>query len=392
MDISRRVNVLRLLEFESKELFSQFGLPVPISAIVESGADVSSGWSTVSAECDLSQVGAVLKAQIPVGGRGKAGLIRVVDSLEHAESVTRSLLGRTHGPYRVDTLLMEERIQIEKELYVSTTIDNGRRRCVLIVSPLGGVDIEQTAEEEPEAIHKFYFKASGITEEQLKKAIKALGLSGDLADQAEAIIKGLVRVLIESDAQLVEINPLVITKDKRLLAADGKIILDDNAIFRQSLISRMQEFKLTELEKRAAKAGFSYVPLEGEVGILANGAGLTLALLDMLQRRGLHPANFLDVGGGAGSDRVLEALSVLQELAPKAVLINIYGGITRCTDVARGILDAIEKLPPLPPIFVRLSGTEEEEGRKILKEADPPIPVFKTVSEVVTEMAREISI
>jgi len=248
----------------------------------------------------------------------------------------------------------------------------------------GGIDIEEVAHSNPEAIIKQELSLiEGLSEETAKSVAEKLGLTNNFQNQAIKIFLTLWKIITEREAQLVEINPLVKTP-LELIAVDGKMILDDNAEFRQPLTKKYMEKKTTELEKIARKFGFSFVELQGNIGILANGAGLTIALLDILAQNNLKPANFLDVGGGASKERVYEALNLILKLAPKSVLINIFGGITRCDIVAEAIVQTLEDIKNAPPIIIRLVGTKESEGREVLKKAG--LSSYKSMEEAIVKL------
>lgn len=273
---------------------------------------------------------------------------------------------------------------IQHEYYCSIALDASGRQFFLIASKEGGIDIEEVAATHPGDIIKesFSFK-DGLTRELAKKVAEQLGFTNQLLDSAIDIFLKLWEITIKTEAQLVEINPLVLTPSG-LIAVDGKMILDDDAAFRQPLIQEFEEKKLSDLEKLAKEAGFSFVELEGDIGILANGAGLTLALLDVLSQLGLSPANFLDVGGGASKERVYKALELIFKLKPKCVLINIFGGITRCDIVAEAIIQALKDFSNAPPMVIRLTGTKEKEGIDLLKREN--INAFKDVMEAVNKV------
>ncbi len=276
---------------------------------------------------------------------------------------------RKVGEYGVEAILIEGLADIKHEYYCSIALDSSGRRFVLIASAEGGIDIEEVAATRPEAIVKENISLTeGLSEVVAKSVAERLGFSGDDLDSATDLFLKLWRITTEKEAQLVEINPLVLTPSG-VVAVDGKMTLDDNAAFRQELVVELRKRKLTELEKTAQRVGFSFVELDGEIGILANGAGLTMALLDVLAQHGLAGMNFLDVGGGASKERVYEALKLIYTMKPKAVLINIYGGITRCDVVAEAILLTMKEFPDAPPMVIRLTGTREAEGVAILKDA-----------------------
>jgi len=357
---------LRLYEFEGKEIFSKYGIKIPKGVVISSKEEVGAA---------IERVGlpAVLKAQILVGGRGKAGGIRVVRSPEEAYRVAGEMLSSEIRGVRVRRLLVEEAVKISRELYLSITIDRSVRKYVVLASLEGGVDIEEIAAKKPEAIVRVYIDPLvGIRSYHIRALAYSLGLSGELPSKLGSIVSSLYRIMIDYDADLVEINPLALTEDMDLVALDSKITIDDNALYRhQDLASLLEKDPrdMDEDEVVARKYGFSYVKLEGDVGIMGNGAGLTMASMDLVKLFGGRPASFLDIGGGASRERVKAALSILlkrQEI--KSIFINIYGGITRCDEVAMGIVEAVREAGSNKKIFVRLVGTREEEGRKILLE------------------------
>lgn len=273
---------------------------------------------------------------------------------------------------------------IQHEYYCSIALEASSRQFYLIASKEGGVDIEKVASTNPKAIIKQPFSLrEGLTEEIAINVAKQLGLKDQLLNSAKEIFIELWNITKGTEATLVEINPLVLTP-VGFIAVDGKIILDDDAAFRQTFTKQLQERKFTELEKLAKKAGFSFVELDGDIGILANGAGLTMALLDVLSKLGLKPANFLDVGGGASKERIYKALELIFKLNPKCVLINIFGGITRCDIVAEAILQVLKDFNNAPPMVIRLTGTNEKEGIDVLKEAG--INAFQDIIEALRKV------
>lgn len=357
---------MRLYEYEGKNIFSRYDIPVPKGSVASSVEEVVK---------KISEIGlpAVLKAQVLVGGRGKAGGIKLVRNIEEAKHVSEHLFKTGVKGVPVKKILVEEAVNIIKEYYISLTIDRSLRKYVYLVSSEGGVDIEEIAASKPEAIHKIYIDPLvGLRDYHLRRIAESLNLDPENSKRIQIIAKGLYKIMTDYDADLVEINPLALT-DKGLVALDSKITIDDNALFRhkdleESLSADPREF--TEEEVIAKKHGFSYVSLEGDIGIIGNGAGLTMATLDLVAHFGGKPANFLDIGGGASAERVKAALSLLlRDKRIKAVFINVYGGITRCDEVARGIISALEETGIRKPLVVRLVGTREEEGRKILEEA-----------------------
>ncbi|MBY9013169.1 MAG: acetate--CoA ligase family protein, partial [Candidatus Lokiarchaeota archaeon] len=331
-----------MLEYESKEIFSKFGIPLVKNIIILKGEDIEEKVKAFSFP-------AIVKSQIAIGSRKKAGLIKIANSTSEAISLCKEYFNTDIAGFQVEAILIEELVTIEQEYYCSIALDASGRQFYLIASKEGGIDIEEVSKTTPDAIHKESFSfQDGVSEALANEFASRLGFSGKQIDAASQIFMKLWNITLKLEAQLVEINPLVMTPSG-LIAVDGKMILDDDTAFRQPLVETLQERKLSDLEKLAKIAGFSFVQLSGEIGILANGAGLTMALLDVLSELGLHPANFLDVGGGASKERVYKALELIFKLQPKAVLVNIFGGITRCDIVAQAIIQALEDFSDAPP-------------------------------------------
>lgn len=356
---------MRLYEYEGKRIFSEYKIPVPRGGIASSLEEV---------EYRVREIGlpSVLKAQVLIGGRGKAGGIRIARSLEEAREIASRMFSEGVKNVPVRKILVEEAVNIVKEYYLSITIDRSARMYVYLASAEGGVDIEEIAARKPEAIIRIYIDpVIGLRSYHLRALADKLGMDQDSSKTLQNIAEALYKIMLSYDADLVEINPLALT-DKGLIALDSKITLDDNALFRhkelaESLKSDPREF--TEEEVIAREYGFSYVSLDGDIGVIGNGAGLTMASLDLVAHYGGKPANFLDIGGGARAERVKAALLLLlRDPRIKVVFINVYGGITRCDEVARGIVEALKESGIKKPLSVRLVGTREEEGRKILEE------------------------
>ena len=360
---------MRLYEYEGKEVFKKYGIAVPEGVIISST-------DMVKEAIDKIGLPAVVKAQVLVGGRGKAGGVKIVNSLEEAIEVTDHLFREGVKGVRPRKILIEKAVPIEKELYLSITIDRAKREYIILASTEGGVDIEEIAAKKPEAIVKVGINPltglQGYHIRSISYKLKELGLSDDVASRMSRLAKNLYKIMLDLDADLVEINPLALLKTGELIALDSKIIVDDNALFRhpdlfESLSEDPRDF--TESEIIARKYGFSYVELDGDVGVIANGAGLTMATMDMIAHFGGKPACFLDIGGGASRERVKEAVKLLlSNPRIKVIMINIYGGITRCDEVAMGIIDAVTETGIRKPLVIRMVGTKEEEGVKILKE------------------------
>ncbi len=332
---------------------------------------------------------AIVKSQIAIGSRKKAGLIKIAQTTEEALSLCNSFFQKEVAGFRVEAILVEELVDIEQEYYCSIALDASGRQFFIIASKEGGIDIEEVAKTNPKAIIKESFSyMEGLTEDLALEVANKLGFTNELIKSAKDIFLKLWNITKNIEAQLVEINPLILTSSE-LIAVDGKMIIDDDSAFRQPIVKKLQKKKLTELEASAKEAGFSFVELDGEIGILANGAGLTMALLDVLSNMGLKPANFLDVGGGASKERVYKALKLLFELNPKVVLVNIYGGITRCDIVAEAIIQALQDFENTPPMVIRLTGTRDTEGIALLN--NERINAYQDIMKAVNRVKEVLS-
>jgi succinyl-CoA synthetase beta subunit len=361
---------MRLFEYEAKEAFRQMDIPLPASGVATTPEEAEKITSELASPV-------VVKVQILAGGRGKAGGIKFATTSSEAKSIAAELLQMTIHGHPVHRVLIEKQLDIQQEIYLGITIDRSRRRAVVICSGMGGVDIEQVAEEHPEQIARLWVDPIlGLRDFEARQVVKEAGFDGRLMLQIAGILLKLWQVFVGNDAELTEINPLIVTKDGEVIAADARLNVDDNALFRhKSLAERVNAgiSERTELEQRAQKLGMTYVELEGNIGIIGNGAGLVMATMDAVKYYGGAPANFLDVGGGATADRMHQALDiVLSHPAVEAVFINILGGITRCDEMARGIVEAQQTLPRKVPIVIRMIGTREKEGAEILEKAQIP--------------------
>jgi len=336
----------------------------------------------------------MIKAQVLVAGRGKAGGIRPASSDEEASKVAESLLSMTIKGERVAKVLVEQKLASRHERYISIVVDRSSKCFTLLCSSEGGVDIEQVAANNPEKIirHKID-PLIGLQEFESRFVAKKLGYSGKQMNQVSSIITKLYQITLDYDAELIESNPLIETENGELIAADLRILVDDNSLFRHpKFLERMKTFEpdMTPLEVKAREKGLAFVELDGEVGIIGNGAGLVMATLDMILDYKGKPANFCDVGGGASEERIASALEiVLANPKVKVLLINIMGGITRCDDVANAILDIQKRMGISKPMVIRLVGTNEEEGRKILAAAN--IPSLNTMEEAAAKAAELVS-
>lgn len=360
---------MKLHEYQSKHLLSQTGVPVP-----RNGGVVSTAAEARHAVADLGGR-AVLKAQVHTGGRGKAGGIRMAESPDQAERLAGEMLGmllKTHQApqgIRVEKLLIEEPLVVEKEFYAALLPDRSLRRNVFVFSAMGGMDIEAVATEHPDAIARETIEpAMGLRAYQVRRACYECGITKELTSRLVPVLLGLYDAFVHLDATLVEINPLAVTATGNVLAADAKITIDDNALFRHPDLAAMQEEAAEDpIEAEAQRRGIQYVRLDGTVGVMGNGAGLVMATLDEVARAGGKAANFLDVGGGAKADAVRSSLElILMHPSVRSVLVNIYGGITRCDEVAKGILEATAGMDLRVPIIVRLAGTRAAEGAALL--------------------------
>lgn len=358
-------------------MFAKFALPLANNIVINRTDNIEK-------KLNKFTFPAIIKSQIAIGSRKKAGLIKIAQKKEEAISLCKSFFEKAVAGFRVEAILIEELADIQHEFYCSVALDASGRKFYLIASKEGGIDIEEVAKNNPDAIIKESFSIKdGLKMELAKNVAEQLGFDKKIIDSAIDIFLKLWDITIKTEAQLVEINPLVLTPSG-LIAVDGKMILDDDAAFRQPIIQKFEENKLSDLERLAKKAGFSFVELDGDIGILANGAGLTMALLDVLSSLGLRPANFLDVGGGASKERVYKALELIFKLNPKCVLVNIFGGITRCDIVATAIIQALEDFSDAPPMVIRLTGTKEKDGIELLNNQN--IHAFKDVLDAVNKV------
>jgi succinyl-CoA synthetase beta subunit len=354
---------MRLHEYQAKEVFADAGIPVPDSRLASSVDEVVAA---------VEEIGfpAAIKAQVHVGGRGKAGGIKIASTVEEARQYADEILGMDLKGYRVDRVLVEAGVDFEDELYVGVTMDRGEGRPVAMVSEQGGVDIEAVAEEDPEAIAREHVDpAFGMHPYKARKAVYGAGIDRDIARQVSSILTTLYDLWETNDGSDAEINPLMVTSDREVIAADAVLNVDDDALFRHPRLAEMEdEAAGDELEAKANEYGFDYVRLSGNVGIIGNGAGLVMTTLDLVDYYGGEPANFLDIGGGAKAERVTNALDmVFSDPNVDSVVFNIFGGITRGDEVARGINEALEAFDEIPkPVVVRLAGTNATEGMEIL--------------------------
>ena len=359
---------MKLHEYQSKRIFAEYGVPIPNGEVATS--------SDQAREIARKLGGpVVIKSQVLVGGRGKAGGVKVAKNADEAEALADQILGMDIKGLTVEKVLVDEAANIKEEVYLGIVIDRALQKPVIIASAEGGVEIEEVAKTNPDAIKRLPVDPQiGLMDYHARNLAFDLGLKRVYVGQFMQILKGLYQAFVNTDASLAEINPLVVVEGEKLLAVDGKILLDDNALYRHADLAEMRDVQEeTPSEREARLAGLSYVKLDGEIGCMVNGAGLAMATMDIVKYYGGAPANFLDIGGGAKSDKVAAALRIiLSDPKVKAVLFNIFGGSTRCDEWARGILEALKEVDTQVPMVARLVGTNDEEGRQILAEANFP--------------------
>jgi len=382
-------------EYQAKALLQEYGVPIPFGGLA---------YSPEQAAYRAKEIGGdrwVVKAQVHTGARGKAGGIRVCSDEHQVWDAADELLGHRlvtdqtgpagKGIYR---LYVEPVVAFDQELYMSMVLDRASERIVLAMSASGGIEIEELAEQDPEAIVRVIIEpAVGLLAFQAREAAFACGLDTALISQAEQILLSAYRMFRDHDATLLEVNPLVVTEDRRLIALDAKMSFDDNALFRHQNISELRDKSQEDpREMSALDRGLNYVGLEGNIGCIINGAGLAMASMDMIKHAGGEPANFLDIGGGASPDRVAKAFRlVLSDDRVEAILVNIFAGINRCDWVAEGVVKAMTELEVGVPVVVRLAGTNVEEGRRILAESDVELTTAETLAEAGERAVASVS-
>ncbi len=365
---------MNLHEYQSKGLFGQYNLPIPNGRIIKDAAD---------AENAAQEVGGsawVAKAQVHAGGRGKGGGVKVFTDIAELTQFSSELLGSQLVTPQTDAqglpihqLLIEETLDIERELYLGMLVDRAKRRVVVMASAAGGMNIEEVAATTPEKIHTAHVEPqTGLMPYQGRDLAFALGLSGGQIKQFVSIVSALYQLFVDNDASLVEINPLIVTTSGDLVALDAKINLDDNALYRHKALEELRDdTQEDERERIARQHDLNYISLDGNIACMVNGAGLAMATMDLIKLHGGEPANFLDVGGGTTAERVSEAFKlILSNPNVEAILVNIFGGIVRCDLIAEGIIKAIEVVDVKVPVIVRLEGTNVDQGRKMLDECD----------------------
>lgn len=376
---------MKIHEYQAKKIFSTYGIPVEQSIICRSVNDAVKAYTQI----DSQKV--IVKAQVHTGGRGKAGGVKLANDEIELRKYAAAIIGMNIKGFIVDRILVAQAVNIIKEYYVSYVIDRRTKSVILMLSKEGGMDIEDVAKETPEKIYKYTIDPSiGVPDYLAREAAFKLFDDINLVQQAAIIFQKLYKLFIETDSSLAEINPLALSDEGKIMAIDAKITFDDNALFRHPKIAAINEPTKEEKKELLAKSkGFSYVHLGGEIGCMVNGAGLAMATMDIIKLYGGNPANFLDIGGSSSPTKVIEAMKLLlSDKNVKVVLINIFGGITRCDDVAKGLLEAFHQIKSKVPVVIRLTGTNEKEGRALLKDTD--LYVARTMSKA-TRIAVELA-
>jgi succinyl-CoA synthetase beta subunit len=388
---------MNLHEFQAKQLFRRYGISTP------EGQAVTSGSQARQAAQKLGGERWVIKAQVHTGGRGKAGGVKVVDSLDAVSDVAYDMLGShlvtkqtSENGLPVNQILVEMPSDIQRELYIAVLVDRVMKRIVFMISAEGGMDIEEVAEKQPEAILNLYVDpAVGLQDYQCRRAGFFLDLKGTAFKQLQKVMQGLYQLFTENDANLVEINPLVVTGDNELLAVDAKLNLDESSLFKHAELAAMFDpSQEDDAEVMAKQFGLNYISLDGEVACMVNGAGLAMATMDLIKLKGGEPANFLDVGGGTTAERVAEAFKlILSDSKVKSILVNIFGGIVRCDLIAQGIIQAAKEVGISLPVIVRLEGTNAELGRQLLQDSGMNLRVAEGLTDAAAKAvaaAREV--
>ena len=357
-----------LLEYQGKQLFAKHGVPVP------DGRPATSVDEAVEAAEELGYP-VVIKAQVQIGGRGKAGGIKLAKDRAEAQEHATAILGMDIRGFTVHELYVEKASEIDEEYYAAIVFDRSAKKPMAMLSRMGGMDVEEVADKDPEAMRMLHVDPLlGLQDFHGRRLAFESGIAEDVIRPVGAMLARLYDVFVREDATLVEVNPLLITKAREVVALDAKVTVDDNALFRHPDVAEMRDLSAEDPQERMAKErGLTYVKLDGSVGILGNGAGLVMSTLDVVAQAGGTPANFLDAGGGSKAEAITSAVEViLSDDKVRAVLFNIFGGITRCDEVARGLIEAFEQIKPDVPFVVRLDGTNDKEGRALLAEANLP--------------------
>jgi succinyl-CoA synthetase beta subunit len=387
---------LDLLEYQGKQLFAQHGVPVPSGKHAKTIDDAVAAAEEIGYPC-------VVKAQVHIGGRGKAGGIKVAGDRDEAERHARAILGMQitgphgEGPFEVHELWIEEASKIDAEYYASIILDRSEKKLLAMLSTMGGMNVEEIADKDPGALVRRHIDpAEGFGTDQAAELVAEAGVDEDVRGKTAEMMVKLFAAFAELDATLIEVNPLVVTSDRDVIALDSKTTIDNSALYRHEDVAGFEDLSAMDPQERMAKEkGLTYVKLDGDIGILANGAGLCMSTLDVVAQAGGDPANFLDAGGGSKADAIVAALEVItSDEKVKAILFNIFGGITRCDEIAKGIIEASSRIDLGVPLIVRLDGTNSEEGLGLLADADlPDLHVEKTMlgaADKVVEVAKAL--
>ena len=387
---------MNIHEHQAKDILRKYGAPVSNGVVIKSLGEIKEKIKLLRGK------EFVLKAQIHAGGRGKAGGVKLIKSLLDLEKEAKQMMGKilvTHQTgskgKKVQRIYIEEASIISKEFYLSCLVDRESSKIAFISSTAGGMDIEKVAEEDPDKIitNKIDFKDVGPSDEEIEKITKTFNFDIQQKEIGKKLIKAMYKILIEKDASLIEINPLIITKDNKLICLDAKMNFDDNAIYRQKDISKLRDFNEEEpAEIEASKHDLAYIKLNGSIGCMVNGAGLAMATMDIIKLHGQEPANFLDVGGGASKEKVTAAFKlILADKNVKGILINIFGGIMRCDVLAQGVVEAAKQVNLSVPLVVRLAGTNFKEGKKILEESKLKILPASDLNDAAKKIVNAIN-
>ncbi|HEU4980644.1 MAG TPA: ADP-forming succinate--CoA ligase subunit beta [Solirubrobacterales bacterium] len=383
-----------LLEYQGKQLFGRHGVPVPDGEVADTVERAVEAAERIGYPC-------VIKAQVQIGGRGKAGGIKVAEDRGEAEQHAGAILGmdirgpRGEGPFTVHQVWIERASEIEAEYYASIILDRSAKKLMTMLSTMGGMNVEEIAERDPDALVRRHVQPKeGFGRAQAAALVADAGVADDAREKTAALLVKLYETFNDSDATLIEVNPLVVTKDREVIALDAKVTIDNSALFRHEELAELEDPSAEDPQEQMAKErGLTYVKLDGDIGILGNGAGLCMSTLDVVAQAGGQPANFLDAGGGSKAEAIIDALEVITS-DPKvvAILFNIFGGITRCDEIAKGIIEASQQIEIGVPLVVRLDGTNSEEGLGLLADADlPNLHVEKTMlgaAEKIVELAK----
>ena len=386
---------MNIHEHQAKDILRKYGAPVSNGVVIQSLDEIKEKIKLLGGK------EFVLKAQIHAGGRGKAGGVKLIKSLLELEKEAKKMMGKilvTHqtGPKgkKVQRIYIEEASIISKEFYLSCLVDRETSKIAFISSTAGGMDIEKVAEEDPDKINtnEIDFKDMGPSDEEIEKITKTFNFDIQQKEKGKKLIKAMYKILIEKDASLIEINPLIITKDNKLICLDAKMNFDDNAIYRQKDISKLRDFNEEEpAEIEASKHDLAYIKLNGSIGCMVNGAGLAMATMDIIKLYGQEPANFLDVGGGASKEKVTAAFKlILADKNVKGILINIFGGIMRCDVLAQGVVEAAKQVKLSVPLVVRLAGTNFKEGKEILDKSNINVLSASDLNDAAKKIVKAI--